>query len=293
MSAASAESSSITPYSVTGDNLAVLGEQNVSFKMGGVQFEHRFLVSQLPTTAAGILGVNFLTPRQAKLDFGDCKLTLYKSHSLLTTVQHSTCSRVGARVQKYSLIPHVFISNMVPQVSKSEQVKSSQGRKMPIMLNESEPSSVVSKQTVVLEPRAKHVILGKVVSDNVRDSPTLVCVEPALLPIQGICVARVLTYTESTSGQPHRQEGQSFSRSPEFETRNVLSGSCMTHVKAQGEKLVKGQPCDTVVLMVVNFSEEPLTVQKGTVLGVAQEISENLVVPIDEVKYCFLGQVKG
>jgi hypothetical protein len=56
----------------------------------------------------------------------------------------------------------------------------------------------------------------------------------------------------------------------------------MTHVKTQGEKLVKGQPCDTVVLMVVNFSEEPLTVQKVTVLGVAQEISENLVVPIDE-----------
>ena len=53
-------------------------------------------------------------------------------------------------------------------------------------------------------------------------------------------------------------------------------------MKAQAEKAVKGQPCDTVVLMVINFSEEPLIVQKGTVLGVAQEISENLVVPIDK-----------
>jgi hypothetical protein len=153
---------------------------------------------------------------------------------------------------------------------------------MPIMLDESEPWSIVSKQTVVLGPRAKLVILGKVVSDNVRHSPTPVCVEPALIPIQGICVARVLTYTESTSGEPHRQEVKSFSRIPEFETRKVLSGFGTNHVKSQAEKAVKGQPCDTVVLKVVNFSEEPLTVQKGTVLGVAQEISENVVVPIDE-----------
>jgi hypothetical protein len=34
--------------------------------------------------------------------------------------------------------------------------------------------------------------------------------------------------------------------------------------------------------MVVNFSEEELTVPKGTVLGIAQEMSESLVVPIDE-----------
>ena len=56
---------------------------------------------------------------------------------------------------------------------------------------------------------------------------------------------------------------KSFSRSPEFGTRKALSGSGTNYVKVQAEKPVKGQPCDTVVLMVVNFSEEPLTVQKG------------------------------
>jgi hypothetical protein len=34
--------------------------------------------------------------------------------------------------------------------------------------------------------------------------------------------------------------------------------------------------------MVVNFREEVLTVPKGTVLGIAQEMSESLVVPLDE-----------
>ena len=33
---------------------------------------------------------------------------------------------------------------------------------------------------------------------------------------------------------------------------------------------------------MVNFREEQLTVPKGTVLGVAQELSECLVVPTDE-----------
>ena len=53
------ESISIIPYGLTGDNLVVLGEQTVSFTMSGVHFEHRFLVSQLSTTAAVILGVDF------------------------------------------------------------------------------------------------------------------------------------------------------------------------------------------------------------------------------------------
>ena len=39
-------------------------------------------------------------------------------------------------------------------------------------------------------------------------------------------------------------------------------------------------PPDSVMLMVVNFSKEELTLPKGTVLGLAQEISENLVVSV-------------
>jgi hypothetical protein len=39
---------------------------------------------------------------------------------------------------------------------------------------------------------------------------------------------------------------------------------------------------DTVVLVVVNFSEEQLSVPKEMVLGVAQEMSESFVVPADE-----------
>ena len=36
------------------------------------------------------------------------------------------------------------------------------------------------------------------------------------------------------------------------------------------------------MLMVVNFSKEELTLPKGTILGIAQGISENLVVPVSD-----------
>jgi hypothetical protein len=61
---------------------------------------------------------------------------------------------------------------------------------------------------VELKPRVEHVVYGQVVGGNLRSSPTLVCVEPAVIPIQSICMARVLTYTrvagsERSSGRKH------------------------------------------------------------------------------------------
>lgn len=41
----------------------------MTFRRSEVVFRHTFLVSKLPTTAAGIL--NFLTPCQAVLDLGE------------------------------------------------------------------------------------------------------------------------------------------------------------------------------------------------------------------------------
>jgi hypothetical protein len=66
----------LTPFGVTGDNVAVKGEQNVRFQIGEVTFKHTILVSRLHTMAAGILGMDFLTPRQAVLDLGGSTMTL-------------------------------------------------------------------------------------------------------------------------------------------------------------------------------------------------------------------------
>ena len=39
-------------------------------------------------------------------------------------------------------------------------------------------------------------------------------------------------------------------------------------------------PPDSITLMSANFSDEELTLPRGTILGVAREISENLVVSV-------------
>jgi len=67
-------STTFEPFGVTGGSLDIVGEQQVSFQMGGVTFSHSFLVCKLPTSADGIIGLNFLTPRKARLDLGSFSL---------------------------------------------------------------------------------------------------------------------------------------------------------------------------------------------------------------------------
>src|SRR5215510_12548829 len=68
------ESTTFEPFGVTGDSLNVVGKQEVQFQMGEVTFTHPFLVSKLPTSADGILGLNFLTPRQTTVDLRNFSL---------------------------------------------------------------------------------------------------------------------------------------------------------------------------------------------------------------------------
>jgi hypothetical protein len=54
-----------------GNNLDILGEQQVLFQMGRVTFSHSFLVCKLPASADGIIIMNILTSRQAVLRGGE------------------------------------------------------------------------------------------------------------------------------------------------------------------------------------------------------------------------------
>jgi hypothetical protein len=59
-----------TSFETFGVSLNVIGEQQVSFQMGTVTFNHSILVCKLTTFADGLIGLNFLMPRQDKLDLG-------------------------------------------------------------------------------------------------------------------------------------------------------------------------------------------------------------------------------
>jgi hypothetical protein len=64
------------PISVTGDSLLVQGEQSISFSINDYKFRRVFLVCKLPTSADGLVGMDFLAHWSAKLDIGNKTLML-------------------------------------------------------------------------------------------------------------------------------------------------------------------------------------------------------------------------
>jgi len=208
------ESTTFEPFGVTTDSLNIVGEQQVLFQMGKVAFNHPFLVCKLPTSADGIIGLNFLTPRHARLDLGSLSLKVCLNPNLdfVASSHHETLLEECKRREGRGLITHVLISQNPSRDCSVEQgcTKSARksnlrklGEKTPpkikeinpkpheIILNNSEAWTVVSKETVVSQPRAKHTVLGKVLGENSRNPSCLLCVEPAHLPTEGICMARV------------------------------------------------------------------------------------------------------
>jgi hypothetical protein len=105
---------------------------------------------------------------------------------------------------------------------------------------------------VTVAPRSSHIVTAKLEATNKKATPLLVCIETATVPIQRIIVARTL----SRVGHIERNAEQLISQPTQAKTvSSALS----------------------VQVMLANYSREELTLPKATVLGVAEEISEQLV----------------
>jgi hypothetical protein len=68
--------SPLKPYGVTGEALRIFGQQTVAFALGGHTYDHTFVISELPTEATGILGMDFLEKTGAKINFQTGSSTL-------------------------------------------------------------------------------------------------------------------------------------------------------------------------------------------------------------------------
>ena len=105
--------------------------------------------------------------------------------------------------------------------------------------------------------------------------------EPAHVPIEGICVARVLT---RPSVAIHRSQPVGKSALSTFCTQLNMHAPDVPHDLKVSKQLDSTPeiryPPDSITLMIANFSDEEQTLHKGTILGVAQEVSENLVVSV-------------
>jgi hypothetical protein len=59
------------PFGVTGNELEIMGVQEVEFYLNDRKFCHQFCVCSLPTNANGIIRMDFLSERSADLNFGE------------------------------------------------------------------------------------------------------------------------------------------------------------------------------------------------------------------------------
>jgi len=89
-----------------------------------------------------------------------------------------------------------------------------------------------------------------------EEIPSLVCIEPATIPIQGVLSAPALTRVGTRERDPAQLT------SPPEQANLDASAS-------------------NVYVMLANFSQEELTLHKATVLGLAEEVSETLIEQIN------------
>jgi hypothetical protein len=163
------------PFGVTGKNLDGKGEQSIKFLMGSVTFSFNFVVCKLPISAAGILGIDFLLPRRAKLNLEDRTLTLHTGQNFDSApgVQQDSLEESYSRSEGNEMAILTAFSDSAPKDSRvviggRKEVKreiledkgSLRKHKMPseFVLNESEAWLVRSKESVTLKPRCTHHI---------------------------------------------------------------------------------------------------------------------------------------
>ena len=238
------------PYGVTGEFLNIKGQQSVSFKLNGCEFKHTFLVCSLPTDAAGLVGTDFMASLGAVIDFERGKLLL-------------TGNRKVPRVYSVPPTGHKALTIFSGgKADRSRQLRQQEARRRDgqvtaslhpeITMPESKSWLVRATENVTVAPRCRQIVLGRLESERVQKFPTLVCVEPAQIPIEGILSARGLSRVEPKANEAFR-------------------------VTSEHDRIAASTRNSCAYVMVANFSNEELTIPKATVLGVAEEVSEALV----------------
>jgi hypothetical protein len=110
---------------------------------------------------------------------------------------------------------------------------------------------LVKAKDITMAPR-NQVVIGKLELEQGQESPPLVCIEPAHIPIEGVLPARALTRVE-------------------------CSPSKTSPMTSRAHHKAVRSPNTSAYVMLANFSDQTLTVPKSTVLGISEEASEPLI----------------
>ena len=269
MCAARLTKARVTPYGVTGDELQIKGAQLVRFKINGQTYSHKFIVSSLSTDADAIVGTDFLHKVNAKLDLENQEMWMLKNCEANHDSSERKSGRARGTADRASLT--VFSapnrrdkSNtcLITHTERKEEKCHGNSASSSVILREADPWLVELTETVKVPPRVKKMVVGKVKFQTQCVTPKLVCIEPAQMPFEGVLAARGLSHVlpvEDRSGEVRE------------------TSRC-----GRTNQLKNAERAERVHVMVVNFSEEEITLPKATVVGVAEEVSPSLVAAIND-----------
>jgi hypothetical protein len=94
-------------------------------------------------------------------------------------------------------------------------------------------------QDVTIAPRCRHVVTAKLDLEKGKEIPSLVCIEPATIPIQGVLSARALNRVGTRERDPEQLMSPPEQANPDVSVSNVY-------------------------VMLANFSQEKLTLPKAS-----------------------------
>jgi len=241
---------SLRPFGVTGETLDVKGRQLVSFMLEGRKFDHMFLVCPLPTEAAGLIGTDFLDRTGAEINFECGRMAL----AAIGEAPFANSALQGKRTA-LTLFSEVQVGCSTRPTGQEElhlHEKPSEDPHFEMTMDCSRSGLVQTTENITVAPRCRQIAMGRPEIEKSERLPSIVCVEPALIPIQGVLTVCVLTWVEMVTPQPSKVTSQ---------TGCVEIGAAVNRAH----------------VVVANFSDEPLTIPKCTVTGVAEPVSENLV----------------
>jgi hypothetical protein len=93
---------------------------------------------------------------------------------------------------------------MQPSQQETQRIDKqlSAGLRPEIITHQSRTWLVRSKENIVVAPRCRQIVVGRLESEKGQSLPPLVCVEPTQIPIEGILPARALSRVKSSALEP-------------------------------------------------------------------------------------------
>ena len=159
----------LKPFGVTGKTLDVRGRQTVTFKLGGREFKHTFLVCQLPTDAAGLLGADFLEEAGAIISFESRELLIPHRKRDPHERDDATEERAALTVFTEGKEEHIHQTPQQEARQRDEQTPANPRSEAPTPQGRS--WLVKANENIVLAPRCRQVVQGRLEMEGDQSLP--------------------------------------------------------------------------------------------------------------------------